>query len=78
MSTALDIDGELHRQAKAPAAGEEIPLREVIEDSLRLYLSNRPRKRGYRLNRPVQRGRTRPGVRIDDRESLYEILEGRK
>jgi hypothetical protein len=77
MRTTIDISDELLRQAKKRAADERTPLRRLIEAALRLYLSGRPRGRGYKLHWRTEKGRLRPGVRLDDRDALLDLMDGR-
>jgi hypothetical protein len=76
MRTTLDITDELFRQAKKRAADEGVPLRRVVEDALRGYLSARPRTTAYRLRWRTTKGEAAPGVDLDDRKSLYDIMDG--
>jgi len=78
MRTTLDIAGELLRQAKKRAADEGIPLKRLVESALRIYLGPRRKGSGYRLRWRTERGRLLPGVDLDDRDSLLEIMEGRR
>lgn len=75
--TTIEINDELLRQAKRRAADEGIPLREVVEQALRSYLAARPQTRAYRLRWRTESGRILPGVRLDDRDALYEVMDGR-
>jgi hypothetical protein len=76
MRTTLDITDELFRQAKKRAAEDGVPLRRVVEEALRGYLSARPRAAGYRLRWRSTKGETAPGVDPDDRNSLYDVMDG--
>ncbi len=78
MRTTIDISDDLFRQAKRKAADEGISLREVVDAALRIYLSTRPARGGYRLRWKTDRGRIRPGVDLDDRNSLFDLMDGRK
>jgi len=78
MRTTLDLEDRLLRLAKQRAAEEGQTLTRLIEKALRGYLQ--PRVRGgrpFRLKLLVKKGRAVPGVNWDDRESLYERMEGR-
>jgi hypothetical protein len=74
--TTLDITDELFRQAKKRAADDGVPLRRVVEDALRGYLSARPRNAAYRFRWRTTKGEAAPGVDLDDRKSLYDIMDG--
>lgn len=76
MRTTLDLSDELLRRAKKKAADDGIPLRSVVEAALRDYLAGKPRKHGYRLRWTPERGELLPGVDLDDRNSLYDRMEG--
>ena len=77
MRTTVEISNEVLRQAKKRAADEGIPLRKVIEEALRLYLGRRSRSRRYELKWRTEKGRILPGVRLDDRDALFDLMEGR-
>ncbi|OGP97191.1 MAG: hypothetical protein A2Z51_01050 [Deltaproteobacteria bacterium RBG_19FT_COMBO_52_11] len=77
MRTTVEISDELLRQAKKRAADERTPLRGVIEAALRLYLNRRPKNKKYELKWRTEKGRILPGVRLDDRDALFDVMEGR-
>ena len=78
MKTTLDIDDRVLREAKKRAADEGSTLTHLIETALRQYL-NPPEssRRAFKLRLLTKRGRLIPGVNLDDRDSLYERMEGR-
>jgi hypothetical protein len=78
MRTTLDLSDELFRAAKKRAADERVPLRDVVEDALRLYLSGKTRRAGYQLRWRTEAGRIQPGVDLDDRDSLFDAMGGRR
>jgi hypothetical protein len=78
MRTTLDFDDRLIREAKVRAAEEGETLTRAIENALRAYL--RPGGdpgRPFRLRPLTKKGRAHPGVHLDDRDALYELMEGR-
>jgi predicted DNA binding CopG/RHH family protein len=77
MRTTIEISNELLRQAKKRAADEGAPLRKVIEEALRFYLGRRLKNKRYELKWRTERGRILPGVRLDDRDALFDLMEGR-
>ena len=77
MRTTVELNDQLLRAAKQRAANEGIPLRRVIESALRTYLEGPSRRRGYKLQWRTERGRLQPGVRLDDRDALFDLMEGR-
>ena len=78
MRTTLDISDPLFRQAKKRAADEGVPMRQIVESALRLYLGKGPRQARYELRWRTERGRLLPGVRLDDRDALFDLMEGRR
>ena len=78
MRTTLDIADEVLRLAKKRAADERIALRELVEAALRSYLLGRSGQSRYRLRWRTERGRLRPGVNLDDRQALWDLMDGRK
>ena len=77
MRTTLDIADEILRVARKRAADERIALRQLVEAALRSYLFGRRKPSGYRLRWATERGRLRAGVRLDDREALFDLMDGR-
>jgi hypothetical protein len=78
MRTTIDINDELMRHAKKRAANDGVPLRDVVEDALRRYLSEKPAATGYRLKWTTESGEMMPGVDLDDRDSLFDLMDGIK
>ena len=78
MRTTVDLSDELLRQAKKRAADAGIPLREVIEAALRSYLARGSKRSGYRLRWSTEKGRLQPGVHLDDRDALFDLMDGRR
>ncbi len=78
MRTTLDLDDGLLKDANKRAIEEGETLTRLIERALRHYLhpaaGRRPR---YRLHLLTKQGTRIPGVNVDDRDALYERMEGR-
>jgi Arc/MetJ family transcription regulator len=77
MRTTIDLHDELFRQAKRRAADEHAALREIVEAALRQYLGKRSRGGRFKLNWRTESGHLLPGVRLDDRDSLFDLMDGR-
>jgi hypothetical protein len=80
MRTTVDINDALLRTAKKRAADENATLREILDRALRQYLSAAQPRRGFKLRwKPHQGGgHLQPGVVLEDRDSLFEIMDGRR
>jgi hypothetical protein len=78
MRTTLNFDERLLREAKKRAAEIGVTLTTLIERSLRAYLQPRANRAAkYKLQLLVKKGRPVPGIHWDDRDSIYERMEGR-
>gem|GEM_PF-597965 len=76
--TTIDINDELLRAAKRRAADDRAPLKRVIESALLNYLGGKERApMDYRLDWHTEHGRIQAGVRLDDRDALFDRMEGR-
>jgi hypothetical protein len=75
----IDIADELMRTAKKRAADEDTTLRELVDRALRQYLTDAPAQKKFKLRwKPLPPARLLPGVDLEDRNSLYEVMEGRR
>lgn len=77
MRTTIDLNDDLLRRAKRRATEEGVTLRQVVEAALRKHLSDARARTGYRLKWRTERGRIQPGVRLENRDALFDLMEGR-
>jgi plasmid stability protein len=70
------IDDGLFRQIKKKAAEEGRSLQATANDLLRRALGQSPRV-PYRLNLKGWRAEQQPGVDIQDRDKLFDLMDGR-
>jgi hypothetical protein len=78
MRTSIDLNDRLFREAKRRAVAQGTTLRQVIEDALRAYLAGPRPSGGYRLQWRTEHGKVLPGVRLDDRDALFDLMGGRQ
>jgi hypothetical protein len=78
MRTTLDLDDAVLRAAKKRAAEEGKTLTRLIEEALRARLAPGPRSKRHRLQPLTKRGRPVQDVDVEDRDALYERMEGRR
>jgi len=78
MRTTIEINDDLFRKAKHRAADEGASLRQVVENALRVYLAERGSAKSYRFRWRTESGRLQPGVRLDDRDALFDLMDGRQ
>ena len=77
MKTTLNFDDSLIREAKARAAQNGETLTRLIERALRYYLRPvRAPVRDFRATLLTKRGSALAGVDLDDRDLLYERMDG--
>jgi hypothetical protein len=79
MRTTLTIDDDILKRARTKAAQEARPLKEVINEALRLGLEagSRASRARYKFKLRTVKGRTLPGVDLTDRDKLFDLMEGR-
>ena len=78
MRTTIEIGDELFRAAKSRAAEDGTTLRQIVESALRAYLGRKPRRSRYKLRWRTEKGRLQPGVDLDDRDALFDLMDGRR
>jgi hypothetical protein len=79
MRTTLTLDDDVLRTARRRAAAEERPLKDVINEALRLGLNagrSRPRT-PFAFKLKVVDGRVMAGVDLTDRDKLFDLMDGR-
>ena len=78
MRTTIDLDDLLLSELKQEAARRGSTLRELVDDLLRQAMAAPEPKAKYHFNwKPHRGGRIQPGVRLDDRNSLFDLMDGR-
>ena len=78
MRTTIELNDELLRAARRRAADDGTSVRAVVEAALRGYLGRSRKAGGFLLNWRTERGRLQPGVRIEDRDALFDLMGGRR
>ena len=81
MRTTLTVDDDIMMTARRQAAREGRPLKDIISEALRLGLGEMRQQpagtRPFALTLVDGRGLL-PGVRLDDRDALFDLLDGRR
>ncbi len=78
MRTTIDLNDELLRAAKRRAADEGVPLRRIVEHALRRHLEGAASSKNYQLSWHPERGRLQPGVQLNDRDALFQVMDDRQ
>jgi hypothetical protein len=77
MKITVEIGGKLLRQIKRKAADEGVTIRQVVEGTLRVYFGKQTNRKRYQLNWKPERGHILPGVQLDDRDVLFNLMDSR-
>ena len=78
MRTTLNLDDRLIRAAKIQAAQQGGTLATLIERAVREHLMGlSARERPFRMRLLIKHGTPVPGVNLDDRDMLYDKMDGR-
>ena len=77
MRTTIDMNNELFRSVKRRSAQDGVPMKDLVETALRLYLERRrPSRTRFKLQWHTERGRLQPGVIVEDRGILFDAMDG--
>jgi hypothetical protein len=74
--TTLTLHDDLLRDLKRRAAEEGCTLGALVERLLRSALAPTRRPK-FKLRWKTERGRIQPGVNLDDRDALWDLMDGR-
>ena len=77
LKTTVNLDEELLRLAREAAADRGITFREVLEEALRASVMDPPHQAPFTFRWTPVTGTGPPLVDVDDRDALYDLLEGR-
>jgi hypothetical protein len=79
MRTTLTLDDDVLKMARRLAAADERPLKDVINEALRLGLNaGRARRRTpFAFKLKIVDGRVMAGVDLTDRDKLFDLMDGR-
>jgi hypothetical protein len=78
MRTTIEIDDRLFRELKRCAVERGTTFRDLVNELLRRGLKSPERRPKYRFEwKTDPLGHIQPGVRLNDRESLFDLMNGR-
>lgn len=78
MRTTIELNDSLFRQLKQEAARRGMTLREVVNERLRGAAALSQQRNEYHFSwKPFRGGHLQPGVRLNDRDSLFDLMDGR-
>lgn len=77
MKTTLNLDDRLVRALKKRAAERGTTMTAILEEAAHAVLRPKPASKGpFKLKWKPVRGKLQPGVDLDDRQALYDVMEG--
>jgi len=76
MKTSLIIQDEIYQAARHRAVESRRTISDIVESALRDWLTVDRQRTVHVLKWKSVRGRRPPAANVDDRESLYEAMEG--
>ncbi len=76
--TTLKLAPAIHRRLKQQAAAEGISFQDLVNRTLRNATAAQPTPPAYQLEWVTWDAKLQPGVDILDRDSLFDILDGRR
>lgn len=76
MRTTIELDDRLINELKREALRKGTTLRETVNEHLRYSLTARKKPARYRFRWKAHRGKILPGVKLHDRKSLFDLMDG--
>ena len=71
------LDDDVYLLLRKKSAEEGKSLKELLNELLREGLKNRElrRRKKYHFNIPTRSGHLRPGINIEDRDRLFDLMD---
>jgi hypothetical protein len=74
--TTLELPDMEMRRLKKIAAEKGCSLKDLVRELLAIALSEKPKEK-FRLRWKTFKGQLQPGVRLEDRDALFDLMEGK-
>ena len=72
------LDDDVLELLKIRSAQENTSMKDLVNRYLRESFARKKRGPAYKLEWKTFKGKLQPGVSLEDRDTLFEIMEGRK
>jgi hypothetical protein len=69
------MNDQLFRAVKRQAAQDGVTMKAILEAALRRYIQPAAPRKRYTLQWQTERGVLQPGVVIEDRNILYDVMD---
>ena len=76
--TTIVLDDDVLESLKIRSAQEGASMKDVVNRYLREAFRVKKKRSGYKLEWKTYKGKLQPGVNLEDRDTLFEIMEGRR
>lgn len=76
MRTTIELDDHIFAELKQEALENRTTLRQTLNAHLRHALAARKKPARYRFQWKTHRGKILPGVKLHDRKSLLDLMDG--
>ena len=76
--TTIVLDDDVLELLKIRSAQESTSMKDLVNRYLREAFSKKRRTPAYKLEWKTYKGKLQPGVSLEDRDTLFEIMEGRR
>jgi plasmid stability protein len=76
--TTIVLDDDVMESLKIRSVQEGTSMKEMVNRHLRDVLSGKKKRSNYKFQWKTYKGKLQPGVSLEDRDTLFEIMEGRK
>ena len=76
--TTIVFDDDVMESLKMRSALEGTSMKELVNRYLRDVFSGKKRRSSFKFEWKTYKGKLQPGVSLEDRDTLFEIMEGRR
>ena len=76
--TTIVLDDDVLESLKIRSAREGTSMKDLVNRYLREVLSGKKKRSSYKFEWKTYKGKLQPGVSLEDRDTLFEIMEGRR
>lgn len=76
--TTIVLDDDLLETLKKRSVEEGASMKDLVNRYLREAFSAKKKRPPYKLEWKTYKGKLQPGVSLEDRDTLFEIMEGRR
>ena len=76
--TTIVLDDDVMELLKLQSVQNKTSMKELVNRYLREAFSNKKKRSRFKLEWKTYKGKLQPGVSLEDRDTLFEVMEGRR